>query len=260
LALLVRTWNVFHGNAVPPERRAYLKEMVELATTDSPDALCLQEVPVWALSKLEGWSGMQSFGVVASRPKLGSAELGKWITELDNGLFRSAFTGQANAILVARGLRPVGEDSIVLNPRSFRRAEAKKLGLDFRTRLGWGLERRVCQAVRVETEGRFVSIANLHASRVDPRCADVELQRSVDFAESFVQDGDTLVVAGDFNVGAESSQTLKSLEGYSEPIPGIDQVLVGGAEALGTEKWPPARRTVDGRLLSDHAPVETRFE
>jgi len=260
LALLVRTWNVFHGNAVPPERRAFLKEMVQLATADHPDALCLQELPVWALSKLEGWSGMQAFGVVASRPKLLSAELGKWITDLNHGFLRSAFTGQANAILLAPGLRAVGEDSIVLNPRSFRKAQAKELGLDLRTRLKWALERRVCQAIRAETDGRYVSIANLHASRADRRCADVELQRAADFAESFAQDADTLVLAGDFNIGTGTSQTLKHLEGYSEPIPGIDQVLVKGAETLGTEKWPPERRTVDGRLLSDHAPVETTFE
>ena len=233
---------------------------MRLATADGPDALCLQEVPVWALSRLEGWGGMQSFGVVASRPKLISAELGRLLTELNHGFFRSAFTGQANAILLAPALRPVGKDSIVLNPRSFRRAEAKRLGLDFRTRLGWAKERRVCQAVRMEADGRFLSVANLHASRVDRRCADAELQRAADFAESFAQPGDTLVLAGDFNIGPGTSETLKRLEGYSEPIPGIDQVLVKGTETLGTEKWPPERRTVDGRLLSDHAPVETRFE
>ena len=259
MALLVRTWNVFHGNAVPPERRGFLEQMVKLATEDQPDALCLQEVPVWALSRLEGWSGMQSFGVVASRPKLISAELGRLITELNHGFFRSAFTGQANAILLAPALRPVGEDSIVLNPRSFRRAEAKKLGLDFRTRLAWAKERRVCQAVRAEADGRFVSVANLHASGLDT-LADAELQRAADFAEAFAEPGDTLALAGDFNITPESSQTLKRLTGYSEPIPGIDQVLVKGAESLGTEKWPPERRTVDGRLLSDHAPVETGFE
>jgi endonuclease/exonuclease/phosphatase family metal-dependent hydrolase len=259
LALLVRTWNVFHGNAVPPERRGFLEQMVKLATEDQPDALCLQEVPVWALSRLEGWSGMQSFGVVASRPKLISAELGRLITELNHGFFRSAFTGQANAILLAPALRPVGEDSIVLNPRSFRRAEAKKLGLDFRTRLAWAKERRVCQAVRAEADGRFVSVANLHASGLDT-LADAELQRAADFAEGLAEPGDTLALAGDFNITPESSQTLKRLTGYSEPIPGIDQVLVKGAESLGTEKWPPERRTVDGRLLSDHAPVETGFE
>jgi len=170
---------------------------VRLATADGPDALCLQEVPVWALSRLEGWGGMQSFGVVASRPKLISAELGRLLTELNHGFFRSAFTGQANAILLAPALRPVGKDSIVLNPRSFRRAEAKRLGLDFRTRLGWAKERRVCQAVRMEADGRFLSVANLHASRVDRRCADAELQRAADFAESFAQPGDTLVLAGE---------------------------------------------------------------
>jgi endonuclease/exonuclease/phosphatase family metal-dependent hydrolase len=260
LPLLVRTWNVFHGNAVPPERRGFLEQMVKLATEDHPDALCLQELPVWSLSRLEGWSGMQAFGAVASRPKVLSAELGKWITDLNHGFFRSAFTGQANAILLAPAFRPVAEDSIVLNPRSFRRAHAKELGLDLRTRVKWALERRVCQAVRAETDGRFVSVANLHASRVDRRCADVELQRGFDFAESFVQEGDALVFAGDFNIGTGTSETLKHITGYSEPIPGIDQVLVKGAEALGTEKWHPERRTVDGRLLSDHAPVETTFE
>ncbi len=250
---------MFHGNAVPPERRAFLEQMVKLATEDHPDALCLQEVPVWALSRLEGWSGMQAFGAVASRPKLISAELGRLITELNHGFFRSAFTGQANAILLAPAFTPVGEGSIVLNPRSFRRAEAKKLELDFRTRLGWARERRVCQAVRAETDGRFVSVANLHASGLD-ELADVELQRAADFAESFAEPGDTLVLAGDFNIGPGTSQTLKHLDGYSEPIPGIDQVLVKGSEALGTERWPPEQRTVDGHLLSDHAPVETRFE
>ncbi len=29
-AVLVRTWNVFHGNTVPPGRRAHLREMIEL--------------------------------------------------------------------------------------------------------------------------------------------------------------------------------------------------------------------------------------
>jgi len=71
--LVVRTWNLFHGNAVPPGRRAYLEEMVRLVTGDDPDVVCLQEVPVWALRRLEGWSDMAAFGAVAARPRLGSA-------------------------------------------------------------------------------------------------------------------------------------------------------------------------------------------
>ena len=36
----------------------------------------------------------------------------------------------------------------------------------------------------------------------------------------------------------------------------LDQVLVRGAKAGPVEVWPVERRRVDGRLLSDHAPVE----
>src|SRR5205807_3300984 len=107
--LLVRTWNLFHGNTQPPGRRAFLEEMVRLASADRPDVLCLQEVPVWALERLGDWSGMQVFAQVAMRPTLGpvpaGAALTHAVTALHHGLFRSAFTGQANAILVAEPTR-----------------------------------------------------------------------------------------------------------------------------------------------------------
>ena len=66
MGLLLRSWNLFHGNAVPPERRAFLEDMVRLGTADGPDVLCLQEVPVWALRRLADWSGMQALGEVAA--------------------------------------------------------------------------------------------------------------------------------------------------------------------------------------------------
>ena len=47
--MLVRSWNLFHGNTVPPQPREYLREMLRLATADDPDVLCVQEVPAWAL-------------------------------------------------------------------------------------------------------------------------------------------------------------------------------------------------------------------
>jgi endonuclease/exonuclease/phosphatase family metal-dependent hydrolase len=265
LALLVRTWNVFHGNAVPPERRAFLEDMIRLATGDGPDVLCLQELPVWSLERLEVWSGMRAFGAVAARPLLGSARLGGAITELHHGLLRSALTGQANAILLNRELRPLGSDELILNPRSFRRAQARALGLDRHARMAWAKERRVCQAVRVDAGGRFLTVANLHGSSVrDRRCQDAELLRAAVFADAFGEPGDVLVLAGDFNVVIGESQTLDRLAsaewGFSEPIPGLDQVLVRGAEATTPDRWPEERRRLDGRLLSDHAPVETRIE
>jgi endonuclease/exonuclease/phosphatase family metal-dependent hydrolase len=265
VSLLVRTWNVFHGNANPPERRGFLEEMVRLASADGPDVLCLQELPVWALSRLDGWSGMRSFDAVAARPLLGSAELGRVITELHHGLFRSALTGQANAILLGSALRPLATDSIVLNPPSFRRAQARALGLDKRLRLAWAKERRVSHAVRASAEERTLTIANLHDSSVpDWRVPDAELLRAAVFADSFAEPGDVLVLAGDFNVIREHSKTLELLTGpewgFSRPISGIDQILVRRAPAGNAKRWPDERRRVDGRLLSDHAPVEVTIE
>jgi endonuclease/exonuclease/phosphatase family metal-dependent hydrolase len=261
LALLVRTWNVFHGNAKPPERRAFLDEMVRLASADRPDVLCLQEVPIWALRHLDRWSGMQAFGAVAARPRLGSPELGRAITELHHGLFRSAFTGQANAILVA-GTLGAGEHRIlVLNPREFRRALELRLG----ARLAWARERRVCQALRLGLPGaRTALVANLHATSYarDRRLASAELRRAADFAAGLARRDEPLVLAGDFNLTAATSPTLRDLvaAGFSAAGPGIDHVLVRGLEVVeGATVWPPERRTVSGRLLSDHAPVEVRI-
>jgi endonuclease/exonuclease/phosphatase family metal-dependent hydrolase len=265
LSLLVRTWNVFHGNAVPPERRDFLEDMVRLASSDGPAALCLQELPVWSLPRLEEWSGMRSFGAVAARPLLGSARLGGAITELHHGLLRSAVSGQANAILLGPELRPVSSDSIVLNPRSFRRAHAKALGLDRRVRFAWAKERRVCHAVRAEAGGRFMTVANTHCSNVpDRRCQDAELLRAAVFADAFAEPGDVFVLVGDLNTVIGESTTLEQLAGpewgFSEPIPGLDQTLVRGAEAGRPQPWPEERRRLRGRLLSDHAPVETTVE
>jgi endonuclease/exonuclease/phosphatase family metal-dependent hydrolase len=265
LALLVRTWNVFHGNAKPPERRTFLEQMVRLASSDGPDVLLLQEVPVWALRRLGRWSGMQAFGAVASRPKLGSAEFGGAVTALHPGLLRSAFTGQANAIMLGPRVEALARDSIYLNPLRFRREWGRRLELDLQARLRWARERRVCQAVRATVDGRSLVVANLHISSVpDPRVRDAELRRAAAFATGFAEPGEPIVLGGDLNVRLGQSKTLEELSGpqwgFSAAIPGLDQVLVRGATASRPEPWPEERRRVGGRLLSDHAPVEVRIE
>ena len=104
--MLVRTWNLFHGNASPPERRAFLRRMIELVTHDRPEVVCLQELPVWALRHLEQWSGMHATGAVARRPLL---PLGaRAVTALHHGLLRSAVTGEADAILTRHRARDAG--------------------------------------------------------------------------------------------------------------------------------------------------------
>jgi endonuclease/exonuclease/phosphatase family metal-dependent hydrolase len=269
--LLVRTWNVFHGNAYPPERRAFLRDAVELVSADSPDFVCLQEVPVWALGWLDDWSGMRAYGAVAAPPRLGpfpsTAEIGRRISSVHNGLLRSVFSGQANALLAAPVLRPLGEQhTIVLNDRSFRRAQARWLDLDLLTRLAWSKERRACHAVRFALpDGRRVLLANLHATASrDRRVSDAELFRAAAFADALAEPDDVCIVAGDFNVTAETSRTLDDLIGpewgFSAPGPAVDHILVRGAKPEAARTWPSERRLVHGRLLSDHAPVELELE
>jgi endonuclease/exonuclease/phosphatase family metal-dependent hydrolase len=231
--LVVRTWNVFHGNAVPPERRAYLEVMVRLATSDDPDVVCLQEVPVWAVGRLDGWSGMTAVGVVAARPRLHSAALGRLLTDLNHGLLRSAVTGQANAILVARRHPVLETRSMTIN----RRGEG---------------ERRVCQAVRAAGVGL---VGNFH---VTGAVADVQFLRAAAYVDALADRDEPVILCGDANVAPGDGRTYEELRdwGFSEPAAGIDQVLVRGLPCGEPFTWPEDRRRVDGRLLSDHAPVE----
>jgi endonuclease/exonuclease/phosphatase family metal-dependent hydrolase len=271
VSFLVRTWNVFHGNAVPPGRSAFLRDAVELVSADEPALVCLQELPAWALERLDDWSGMRSFGAVAARPSLGpfpsTAALGRRITSIHNGRLRSEFSGQANAILAARSLRPLGEqETIVLNDRSFRRAQARWLELDLLTRLAWAKERRVCHAVRLALpDGRKLLVANLHATASrDRRLSDAELFRAATFADALADPDDVCIVAGDFNVTVDTSRTLDDLIGsewgFSAPGPAVDHILVRGATPEAAVTWPLERRRRGERLLSDHAPVEVRIE
>jgi endonuclease/exonuclease/phosphatase family metal-dependent hydrolase len=271
VALLVRTWNVFHGNAFPPERRAFLRDAVELVSADGPDLVCLQEVPAWALERLDEWSGMRAVGAVAARPRLGpfpsTAEIGRRIGSIHAGLLRSVFAGQANAILASPALRLLGEhETIVLNDPSFRSAQARWLGLDLLTRLAWAKERRICHAVRVGLpDGRSALVANLHATASrDRRVSDAELFRAAAFADALSEPGGVCILAGDFNVTAETSRTLDDLLGpewgFSGPGPAVDHILVRGASPEAPLSWPVERRRAGGRLLSDHAPVEVRVE
>ena len=225
MALLVRSWNLFHGNTLPPTRRSHLREMIELAVADAPDVICLQEVPVWAVPRLEEWSGSRAFPAIARRGLQPTAFAG-WITRLDNGLLRSAITGQANAILVARALDAVDLGHVQIS-------EA-------------GRERRVCQAVRVAG----VVVANLHASTDSPATAAEEIERARAFAEGSGAPEEPVVLAGDFNLVGHA------IDGYSAPGPGIDHILVCGVESGALAVWPVERRVQDGQVLSDHAPVE----
>ncbi|HET8527972.1 MAG TPA: endonuclease/exonuclease/phosphatase family protein [Gaiellaceae bacterium] len=222
--MLVRTWNLFHGNTHPPQRRAFLRDMVRLVSADTPDVVCLQELPVWALGYLEEWSGMQHVSAVARRPRL--PLLGRWLTELDHGLFRSAFTGEADAILAAQRFRLVDARTAVVSEHGLR---------------------RIVHGVRLggDADGG-IYVANAHITGDESQLARVG---------EFVAEEPRVVVGGDLNLRGAG------LPGFSPPLAdSIDQVLVRGLPAGTPRAWPEDRRRVHGRLLSDHAPVELEVE
>jgi endonuclease/exonuclease/phosphatase family metal-dependent hydrolase len=219
--VLIRSWNVYHGRSHPAGRRGYLRAAIELGTADEPDVLCLQELPLWSQRRLGSWSGMQALFARTKRAPFG-ARAGRTVTAAHHGLLRSAFSGQANAILVRPDHRVEDLGSIVISDRRHHP--------------------RVCQAARVDE--RLV-VANVHAS------GDVA-QRQVNRALAWIEDNvhhEPVVLAGDFNASL-------TLPGFSSPHGGIDDILVRGAEATPLQVWPVERRRQNGVVLSDHAPVE----
>jgi hypothetical protein len=216
--VVVRTWNLFHGNAHPPERRGFLREMVELVTADRPGIVCLQEVPLWAFAQLETWSGMRAVTGVGLRPRVVSARLGGWLTELHHGLLRSALTGEGVAILVAHGLSLEPLTPLAVGPG------------------------RVLARTRVD--GVLVGSFHVTGGAVAPR----QLRRVVELVGGESQ----VVLAGDANL-----RPPYELDGWSEPLAGsIDQILVRGMPSTPALAWPEERRRIEGRVVSDHAPVE----
>ena len=258
--MLVRSWNLFHGNTLPPGRHAYLEEMVTLATADDPDVLCAQEVPAWALPRF-------SVGDQAAAPSFGPlpipADVGRLLTASNHGLFRSLFAGQGNAIQVGSRVRVLRHDVATLNPPSFRDTQSTVLGLDVIMRLAWAKERRVVQTARLaHDDGRTVVVANAHCtSSRDSRIPAVELQRAAQFAIECAEPDDVVVLAGDFNVIGDAPvyDQLADDWGFSQPGPGIDHVLVRGADASELRVWDADRRAHGAVLLSDHAPVEVEI-
>ncbi len=233
MALLVRTWNLYHGRTFPPSQRTHLERMVRLVTLDAPDIVALQEVPLWALGRLTLWSGMTARWAVTVPALLGP--LARRVVDLDPVRFRSTISGQANAILVNPRLEVDAEGTLVLNP------EISAWAWLFR-----GRQRRMCQRVEVDRRGGRMVVANLHATNL-PRLAEAEVLR----AAEFVRDADACILCGDFNL------VRFGVPGFSDPIEGIDQVLVRGLEfEREPVAWARERRRVDGGLLSDHAPVE----
>ena len=158
--------------------------MVELASADRPDVLCLQEIPVWALPRIDNWSGMRSFGAV-TRPPLWLGPVSTWVTRAHQGLFRSGLAGQANAILVAsqHAASDLGHEKISLTgasgarpgrpPRRRRRRRREPPRLE-------RLPRPVGAAGEVDRARASSSRARSRATRSSSQATSTSARRSLD--------------------------------------------------------------------------------
>jgi endonuclease/exonuclease/phosphatase family metal-dependent hydrolase len=101
--------------------------------------------------------------------------------------------------------------------------------------------RRIAHAVDLEG----VTVVNFH---IDGERS--QLDRVVALAS------ERSILAGDANIVSAGAA------GFSPPLAGsIDQILARGLSLReGPSAWPLERRIVDGRVLSDHAPVEAVVE
>jgi endonuclease/exonuclease/phosphatase family metal-dependent hydrolase len=246
---------------------------VRLASADQPDVLFLQEVPVWGLSKLGEWSGMSAFVAPAARPKIGPLAKYKRIgrpvslraspNSRTGQLLRLGIVGDANVTLLSTRLRVVDRRVSHLNPTSLRRRHSRACGLGWADRLKWAKERRVCLSLVVELErGDRAVVSNLHTTAYPERVAELELERAAAMSDELALPDDIQILAGDFNVYADSSKVLSDLttaRNFSSAGPSIDHILVRGIASGIPETWSDERRRVDGRLLSDHAPVDLRL-
>ncbi len=213
--MLVLTWNLFHGRAVPERRHPLLAEFAALLASWEWDVALLQEVPPWWPPELGQACGASARTALTSRNQL--LCLRRWVAERRPDLIKSG-GGGANAILV-RG-RAVTEH---------RRVTLRRLP-----------ERRVMHAVRLDT-GTWV--ANLHATaHVEARAAqDVALAARSAAAWA---DGAPVVLGGDFNLRRVSPEGFAHVAGHS-----VDHVTVRGLHAVGRPDRP------DRGELSDHEPL-----
>ena len=182
MSLLVRTWNLYHGRTHPKSNRTYLQRMVRLASLDAPDVVALQEVPLWALGRLERWSGMQAVWAVTVPSFLGP--VARLVTDIDPARVRFTVAGQANAILLNPHFEVTEHEILVMNPEV--------------SRWDWifeGRQRRVCQAVELLIGDEPLVVANLHATNNRER-ARIE----VGIAAEFVAGAERCVLCGELTI------------------------------------------------------------
>ena len=224
LALLVRSWNVFHGNAARPAGAADLRRW------------CGSRPPTPGRRVPAGGAGLgaaaarrlerddRALGRRAPRRSLPAHASRRAITRLHHGLFRSVFTGQANAILS----RPALDAA----------------------RAPWacGSTRAVASGASATPSGSSGSSSrNLHATNdfARPEVAARRAPPRRGVRRRVSRRGCRAVLAGDFNVRAEHLHELERLVGARARR--STTCSSAGSTPSPLRVWPRERRRRDGR-------------
>jgi len=274
-ALVVMSWNLFHGRDAPPEmalrtarsllvratihndthvqvNRSLFEEFAGMLAKAEWNVCMLQECPPRWAEGLADECQAGAYRALTSRNWL--APVRRVVAEHNPDLMGS-WEGGSNLTLARPPWQIVEGSSMLLNPLRERRLR----------------ERRRLALVRLVHDSREVCVGNLHLSAGAPDQAAREARRAAETALEWAR-GAPLVLGGDFNVRGSHAIFgdlcgLTELCGATNPH-GIDHILSRGLETVSPPvSWPPERRELDvltglehRRLrLSDHAPVEARF-
>ena len=213
--MLVLSWNLFHGRAVPEERRPLLAEFAQRLSSWEWDVALLQEVPPWWAPELGAACGAHARTALTSRNWL--LPVTHRIADRRPDVIKS-WGGGANAILV-RG-QPIREHRTL----TLRR---------------WP-ERRVAHSVLL---GRGWWVCNLHAQAHSEERAQADIAKAVSWAFPPTQHAPA-ILGGDMNTHRPLAPGFVHAAGHS-----VDHILVRDVEVTGPG------RTLDRGTLSDHLPI-----
>jgi endonuclease/exonuclease/phosphatase family metal-dependent hydrolase len=262
-------WNLFHGRDFPPNPKLFTwrsrlmgiterdaahvqvnrdlaAEFTSLLAGADWDVALLQETPPRFADPLAGACRAAAHRVLTSRNSLGALRAAA--ARLNPDLIASG-EGGSNLTLV----RPVVLGGIVE-----RRGEVIHRGRP---------ERRAIALTRTEAG---VCVANLHATNDRPELAAEDVLLAARLADEWAADA-PLLFGGDLNLRpASDPRVFEELEWRHDLVgptapDAIDHLLCRGLDVVSAPtRWPPARRELEEEdrhlRLSDHAPVEARFE
>ena len=171
-------------------------------------------------------------------------------------------TGERRARRRAR-TEAAADERMVLNTRRFRRVQGRLLGLDLVARLAWAKERRVIHAVRITfADGRTALVANFHATgSPDKRIPDAEvLARGLVRRRAHAARASCACSPATSTCEPPSRARCSTSAGSSGASRSRRSASTTCSSAA--RRQPPvacgscATAGSQGRVLSDHAPVE----